>query len=132
MSDPTIPTTPEPATPAGELHRLYADRWDIARVTLEVWVATYRSADGSHIRVLAGPPSCFARSATPRTPVPAMAAGIPVAAPPRPGGSARGGGVRCPPSRFYGESSAMRVVDSHHFPSRTLLDHQAASRRSPE
>jgi hypothetical protein len=57
MSDPTIPTTPEPATPAGELHRLYADRWDIAHVTLEVWVATYRSADGSHIRVLAGEPA---------------------------------------------------------------------------
>lgn len=57
MSNTSIPSVPEPAGSAGELHRLFGDRWDIARVSVEAWVATHRSENGRHIRVLAGEPA---------------------------------------------------------------------------
>ena len=54
--DRSLADEPEPGDPAGEMRRLFGDRWEIQRVTVEVWVATHKSDDGRHVRVLAGAP----------------------------------------------------------------------------
>ena len=43
-------------TPAQALVREYGDRWQIDRVSIEVWTAVHRSPDRRHIRVLVGTP----------------------------------------------------------------------------
>jgi hypothetical protein len=54
MSESNTPQPPDAADPAAEVRHLFGDRWEITRVTVEVWVAVKR--DGDQTRIIAGQP----------------------------------------------------------------------------